>query len=181
LIAFRPDIYLHEIQKELLSELGIDASIPTIHRAIKSAGYTLKQVLQVRKQLNGMCAADFGWVHFIDKTSLFSSMKVHVIEGLPIAAAPGRSLVPGLSGMLILYGASALSLHGVLHVTVIQGAYTEAKFMNFIKGVLLEMSPFPGKNSVLVMDNAVIHKSPQLREIVEERYELGFYCSNLVA
>ncbi|KIO18219.1 hypothetical protein M407DRAFT_63382, partial [Tulasnella calospora MUT 4182] len=62
----------------------------------------------------------------------------------------------------------ALSLDGILHVTVIEGAYTEARFTNFIKGLILEMNPFPGKNSVLVMDNAIIHKSPRLREIVEE-------------
>ncbi|KIO24585.1 hypothetical protein M407DRAFT_76745, partial [Tulasnella calospora MUT 4182] len=59
----------------------------------------------------------------------------------------------------------ALSLDGIIHVAVIEGAYTEAKFTNFIQGLLLEMNPFPAKKSVLVMDNAVIHKSPRLREI----------------
>lgn len=68
----------------------------------------------------------------------------------------------------------ALLFDGILHVTVIQGAYTELKFTNLIKGVLLEMNPFPGKNSVLVMDNAVIHKSPELREMVEEKYGFIF-------
>lgn len=32
------------------------------------------------------------------------------------------------------------------------------------------MNPFPGKNSVLIMDNAIIHKSPELREMVEAKY-----------
>ncbi|KAL5641149.1 hypothetical protein ACGC1H_001587 [Rhizoctonia solani] len=31
------------------------------------------------------------------------------------------------------------------------------------------MNPFPGKNSVILMDNASIHKSAELREMVESR------------
>ncbi|KAG8918386.1 hypothetical protein FRC01_001893 [Tulasnella sp. 417] len=63
----------------------------------------------------------------------------------------------------------ALSLDGILHVTVIEEAFTDPKFTNFIKGLLLEMNPFPGKNPILVMDNVVIHKAPRLQEIAKGR------------
>lgn len=33
---------------------------------------------------------------------------------------------------------------------------------------LPRMNPFPGNNSVLIMDNCQIHKSAHIREIVEE-------------
>lgn len=42
-------------------------------------------------------------------------------------------------------------------------------FNAFVDGLLDEMNPFPEKNSVLVMDNASIHKSPELRDMIESR------------
>ncbi|KAI0753031.1 hypothetical protein C8Q80DRAFT_1051168, partial [Daedaleopsis nitida] len=48
----------------------------------------------------------------------------------------------------------AMSLDGVLHLDIIEGAYTGAHFMEFISGLLDNMNPFPGPRSVIVMDNA---------------------------
>ena len=42
-------------------------------------------------------------------------------------------------------------------------------FNQFIDLLLDNMNPYPQKNSVIVMDNASIHKSPQLRGMIEER------------
>ncbi|KAF8979996.1 hypothetical protein BDQ17DRAFT_1218052, partial [Cyathus striatus] len=61
----------------------------------------------------------------------------------------------------------ALSLDGVLHLDVIPCSWTAALFNGFIDGLLNNMNLFPGKNSVIVMDNASIHKSPNLRPLVE--------------
>ncbi|KIO19764.1 hypothetical protein M407DRAFT_82390, partial [Tulasnella calospora MUT 4182] len=164
-----PDIYLHEIQQELLNELGVDASIPTIHQTIKRTGYMLKQVIKhLSRTSTTTVNISFESVLSIIGTSLFLSMKVHAIDRLPIVVALGLIVVR----FKVLY--LALSLDGILHVTVVQGAYTELKFTNFIKGVLLKMNQFPAKNSVLIMDNAIIHKSPALREMIEERYILIF-------
>lgn len=66
----------------------------------------------------------------------------------------------------------ALSLSGVLHLDVLAGSYNAAAFNNFIDGLLDNMNPFPGPNSVIVMDNASIHKSPELRPMIEQRYLL---------
>lgn len=63
----------------------------------------------------------------------------------------------------------ALSLDGVLHLDVHQGSWKGATFRSFIDGLLDNMNPFPQRNSVLVMDNASIHHSPELRELVEGR------------
>lgn len=32
------------------------------------------------------------------------------------------------------------------------------------------MQPFPAPNSVIIMDNARIHKDPRIIELIEERY-----------
>jgi hypothetical protein len=64
----------------------------------------------------------------------------------------------------------ALSLDGVLHLDVLEGSYNAVKFNSFIEILLDNMNKFPGPNSVIVMDNASIHKSAALRPMIEERY-----------
>ena len=47
----------------------------------------------------------------------------------------------------------AISLDGVIHLKVIDHAFTGHEFANFIWGVLDQMQPWPLPNSVLIMDN----------------------------
>ncbi|KAJ7301732.1 hypothetical protein DFH08DRAFT_642256, partial [Mycena albidolilacea] len=61
----------------------------------------------------------------------------------------------------------ALSLDGILHVKIVEGSFTAARFYEFIDGLLDHMEPFPGKNSVIVMDNARIQKDPAILELIE--------------
>lgn len=62
-----------------------------------------------------------------------------------------------------------LSLDGILHLVVEDHPYTAREFNSFINGLLDVMNPFPGPNSVIVMDNASIHKSWELRDMIERR------------
>ena len=63
----------------------------------------------------------------------------------------------------------ALSLDGILHLEVVENAVTGADFCRFVEGLLLQMNEFPLPNSVLVIDNASIHKIDGIRELVEDR------------
>ena len=63
----------------------------------------------------------------------------------------------------------ALSLDGILHLDVLDRSYTSQLFNEFVDGLLDNMNPFPARNSVLVMDNASIHKSLVLQQMVEAR------------
>ena len=63
----------------------------------------------------------------------------------------------------------ALSLDGILHLEVVENAVTGADFCRFVEGVLLHMNEFPLPNSVLVIDNASIHKVDGIRDLVEDR------------
>ncbi|KAG1866729.1 hypothetical protein F4604DRAFT_1585397, partial [Suillus subluteus] len=62
----------------------------------------------------------------------------------------------------------ALSLNGILHVSIIQGSFNYKSFGEFIEGILLHTNPFPGPNSVIVMDNCQIHKSDLVLEMIRE-------------
>ena len=61
-------------------------------------------------------------------------------------------------------------MHGILHIDIQQSAYTADSFNDFIAGLLLHMNTFPSPQSVLIMDNASIHKSEQLVEMCQELY-----------
>jgi transposase len=63
----------------------------------------------------------------------------------------------------------ALSLDGILHLEVVENAITGEDFCHFVEGLLPRMNEYPLPNSVLVIDNASIHKVAGVREMVEER------------
>ena len=62
----------------------------------------------------------------------------------------------------------ALSLDGILHLEVVENAVTGTAFRHFVEGLLPRMNKWPLPNSVLVVDNASIHKVAGIRELVEE-------------
>jgi hypothetical protein len=62
----------------------------------------------------------------------------------------------------------ALSLDGIIHVSIVQGSFNYESFGEFIEGLLAKMNPFPSPNSVIVMDNCRIHKSEAVLETIRE-------------
>jgi hypothetical protein len=63
----------------------------------------------------------------------------------------------------------ALSLDGILDVAVIEGMVNTEVFLEFLRGLTLEMNPYPEKNSVLVMDNVKFHLAEDVRNLLDER------------
>ncbi|KZV93991.1 hypothetical protein EXIGLDRAFT_612228, partial [Exidia glandulosa HHB12029] len=63
----------------------------------------------------------------------------------------------------------ALSLDGILHAFVQDHSYTSDEFLHFIDQLLLRMNPYPQKNSVILLDNASIHKSRELEDLIHAR------------
>jgi transposase len=64
----------------------------------------------------------------------------------------------------------AISLDGILTVDIAEGSFTSEKFGQFIDGLLSQMNPYPAPNSVIVMDNARIHKNPEVLQSILDRY-----------
>jgi hypothetical protein len=64
----------------------------------------------------------------------------------------------------------AISMNGVLSCKILEGSFTTPLFKGFLEGLLNKMQPYPAPNSVIVMDNAKIHKSPEIRKMIEARY-----------
>jgi hypothetical protein len=51
----------------------------------------------------------------------------------------------------------------------VEGSFTTELFTEFIEGLLDHMQQFPRPKSVIVMDNARIHKDPAIQELIEAR------------
>jgi hypothetical protein len=120
-------------------------------------------------------------------------MSLHVTESPHVGRAPGRPSVAVLEDTITLFVASggiplpfstlcraylfisrysilpAMSLDRILHLAIQDFPYTGVQFNSFIDALLDNMNQFPQSNSVIVMDNASIHKSPELRQMVEQR------------
>jgi hypothetical protein len=47
----------------------------------------------------------------------------------------------------------ALSLDGMLTVSIVEGSFNQVSFGDFIEGVLDQMNLFPAMNSIIIMDN----------------------------
>ena len=62
----------------------------------------------------------------------------------------------------------ALSLDSILHIEVVEKVITGDNFRWFVQGLLLCMNEWPLPNSILVIDNASIHKVAGIHEMVEE-------------
>jgi hypothetical protein len=63
----------------------------------------------------------------------------------------------------------AISMDGMLAVDITEGSFTAIKFGQFIDGLLSQMNQYPAPNSIIVMDNARIHKNPEILEMILER------------
>lgn len=75
----------------------------------------------------------------------------------------------------------AITLDGIVECTIVEGSFNTDLFMGFIEDLLEKMQPFPAPNSVIVMDNCVIHKAPEIRELIESRYvnfSFAISCKN---
>lgn len=75
----------------------------------------------------------------------------------------------------------ALSLDGMISAHLLEGSFTAQTFLDFIRATLRKMNPFPGKNSVLIMDNAKIHRHPVIVETIRERFVAVIVGSGLLA
>lgn len=68
----------------------------------------------------------------------------------------------------------ALSLDGILYLDILERSWTGEDVYGFIDSLLDHMNRWPQKNSVIVMDNASIHKVNGIQQLIENRYLFSF-------
>lgn len=64
-------------------------------------------------------------------------------------------------------------MSGILSCKIVEGSFITSLFKGFLKGLLNEMQPYPAPNSVIVLDNAKVHKNPEICEMIEGWYVIS--------
>ncbi|PPR02227.1 hypothetical protein CVT24_011455 [Panaeolus cyanescens] len=177
LVERTPDLYLYELQALLQDALGVYVTENTISATLRRQGFTRKKVsmpaLERNEDLRAEYQTNIGENYaaeqlvFVDESACNRNTTKRLFGWAPTGQRSRRHdyFIRGQRYSIL----PALSLDGVLHLDVINRSYTQELFDGFIDGLLDNMNPFPARNSVIVMDNASIHKSQALREMIEAR------------
>ncbi|CAA7260824.1 unnamed protein product [Cyclocybe aegerita] len=171
------DVYLDKLQESLGIMCQSHASIPTIWRTLRRAGYRMKKLSQnAVKRSARKCA------RYILKiaTKYQSNQLVFVDKSAADCRTTYRGYAWAIRGRRAVQKAffvrgrrysmlPAMSEEGILSFDIIEGSFNKRKFGRFIDGLLDQMNPFPMPNSVIIMDNCWIHKDPDALERIEAR------------
>ncbi|KAK7026959.1 Homeodomain-like protein, partial [Favolaschia claudopus] len=145
------DKYLEELQLGLEETCGRSVSLSTIWRALKRSGYTMVKITRVAAERSVVKRAQFKY-----RTGLLYSpwQLVFVDESSCDRRTSYRGFAWAIKGQRAVR--KAFFIRGK---RILEGSFTTETFIDFIDGLLDQMNPFPGPNSVIVMDNCRIHKS----------------------
>ncbi|KAF8330040.1 uncharacterized protein EI90DRAFT_2923158, partial [Cantharellus anzutake] len=137
-----PDLYLHEIQQILERYHRISVCESTVWLSLKQWGFTHKKVC-ITHIYDYIPHLGTIWVCIIKLNSLFLLMRQDAITILPHAPMAGHHLVTELvvrifscKALSVYSILPALTIEGMLHVNIQQGAYTTATFNDFIWSLL---------------------------------------------
>lgn len=171
----KPDLYHDEMALFLLDEFGIEVSTQSIGRTLRSKGWTKKKIRRIAKGRN----ADLRDFYHHNMEGYRSDQLVFVDESGCDKRIGFRRTGWAPSGVTPVQIAQfqreqrwqilpAYTQDGILFSLVFQGSTDSAIFEEFIEQLLPSCNPFPGKYSVLVMDNASIHRSERIRKMCDD-------------
>ena len=69
----------------------------------------------------------------------------------------------------------ALTVDGIIHSHIKEGAYNGDQFITWLGGLLKVMNPYPAPHSVLILNNSRIHHVEGVEELCTNR----FFCELL--
>ena len=175
-LSERPTAYLNEMQDFLFDEFNVQASIDTIRRVLKAARWSRKAVSKRAAQQsaplrNTWQGRQKQWLAdqliFLDESAAnertgdrkqgWAPIGTNCEVSTPVQRSERWSILP------------ALTLDGYISYMIFQGAFTSELFEDFVQyHVLPNCTPYPGPRSIIILDNASIHKSARLQELCEQ-------------
>ena len=176
LVLTRPGIYLYELQRELVASTGTFADCSTICRFFKKIGVTRQKfrhiALQRSEENRGKFLAEMSMYEpsmflWVDETGC-DKRKLQRTMGYGIRGIPPRDHTFKLCGKR--YSVIAvMSVNGVEDIYIHEGNVNGEVFVDFVRKCLLPiLMPYNGQNpsSVVIMDNASIHKRSAIQGII---------------
>ncbi|KAB5589586.1 DDE family endonuclease [Ceratobasidium theobromae] len=169
---------MEELRERLNAGRGVLVSESTIARTLQRSAYSRKKLSRYALEASAVARADFilkvgsaeylpNHFVFVDETGCNRHTVRRQYGWSPIGtrALYGDHSVRGERYTII----PALSLDGVLHLDIFPCAATSDLFDMFIIRLLDMMNPWPQRNSVIIMDNASIHKSRNIERLIRDR------------
>jgi transposase len=192
LARHNPTLFLDEYHDRLQRYRHLQASLATIHRTLRQAKLSIKRVQQMAAERDPQKRADFvrrvgeypaECLVSIDEASkddrTYSRLWGRAETGQRAAAY--QPFVRKRRFSLV----AGLTVDGILGSKVVEGSFTQDKFIEFLRDSIVSGSnchppaqfqsklfqmpltmPYPGPRSVLIMDNARIHHSDEIQELV---------------
>ncbi|CAO1616988.1 unnamed protein product [Parajaminaea phylloscopi] len=173
-----PAVYLDEIKSDL-ADMDMDHfSLTTYHRVLKRLDLRRKMATQIAEKQSATQRDDY-----MCRIGQYSAEQLVFVDesGFDLRVT-NRRIVRGRKGQRVRYSTifgnrgkhhtllPACSLSRPLFaIYITEDGVDGYDFFEWVSQMVIpEMNPFPGERSVLVADNASIHKFPELREMVED-------------
>jgi hypothetical protein len=171
----KPDLYQDEMVHFLQDEFDIEVSTQSVGRALRSIGWTKKKIRRIAKRQNAELQ-DFYLYNtkefspeqfvFIDESGTDKRGGFRRTGWSPLGVTPVQ--VARFQRELRYQILPAYTQDGVLFSRVFQGTIDGSVFEEFIEQALHFCGPYPAPYSVLVMDNAAIHRSERIEQMYRE-------------
>jgi transposase len=170
-----PGLYLDEMVLFLWDKFKVQVTTDSVARALKSSRWSKKTIRYVAKGRD----ADRRDLH-VHNTSNFPSYQFVFVDESGCDKRIGKRRTGWApSGVTPVQVARfkrekryqilpAYTQDGIILARVFQGSTNAAVFEDFIEELLPSCNPWPGKRSVLVMDNASIHHTARIKQMCDD-------------
>jgi len=171
-------IYLDEIQDELYQQRGVDISVPSLTRTLCRLCFSRKCVSACALERNDILRSAF--MNTIADEVTDPDQLMFVDEAARNRKTSGRSKGWDLVGRRCIQRRffvrgqrysilPILTMDGIITHDIIPGSVTSERFVQFLRELVLPLTnPYPGPQSVLILDNCNIHHSEEVRALIED-------------
>lgn len=199
-----PSIFLDEIKQKLEAVRNVSVSMATISRFLRSRDFTWKAVsrpaleanenVRTCYQIETSRFTDPDYFVFIDESHIdqktarrpngWSLIGVPPVERSTFLRGVRHSILP------------ALTTEGIVALEIFEGSVNKERFIKFLRDNVVcifafsasdfstklecyqapQLNPFPGKKSIVVVDNCSIHHDPQVKELIEDECGMCSHC-----
>lgn len=190
-IRREPLLYLHELSNLVQTQIGIRYSNEQVYSALENAGYTYK-VLDFRAREQSAPARAF----FMATMGGFSAHQLVFVDESHAKPEDVRRkygyALRGQPAFMYIYNVAhgdspplsavcALSTDGMLGFREVKESVTSQLFLDVLQhDILPHLNPFPGRNSVIVLDNARVHDFADINLLCAHFIEMRYFVVNFV-
>jgi hypothetical protein len=171
-------IYLNEIRQALFKQRGCEISVSSLSRTLQRLDFSRKCVSARALEWNEILRA--AYMNQIADVVPSPDMPMFVDEAARNRRTSGRSKGWASAGSRCIQHRffvcgqrfsilPVLTIDGIITHNIIPGLITTECFVQFLQELVIPLTnPYPGPQSVLILDNCNIHHSEKIRALVED-------------